>query len=82
VIVLMGLAKIKEIAQVFINNGKSNLPVAVIQNGSLPTEKTAIGTVETIADIIEKEQISAPAILIFGAVVNLLQPRANEFARY
>ncbi len=71
VIVLMGLAKINEIAQIFIENGKSNLPVAVIQNGSLPTEKTAIGTVETIAQIIEKEQIVAPAILIFGKVVNL-----------
>ena len=71
VIVLMGLAKIKEIAQVFIDNGKPNLPVAVIQNGSLPTEKTAIGTVETIAQIIENEQIMAPAILIFGKVVNL-----------
>ena len=71
VIVLMGLAKIKEIAQVFIENGKQNLPVAVIQNGSLPTEKTAVGTVETIANIIEKEQITAPAILIFGNVVSL-----------
>ena len=71
VIVLMGLAKIKEIAAVFIENGKPNLPVAVIQNGSLPTEKTAIGTVETIAQIIENEQITAPAILIFGSVVNL-----------
>ena len=70
VIVLMGLAKIKEIAAVFIENGKSNLPVAAIQNGSLPTEKTAIGTVETIAQIIEKEQITAPAVLIFGNVVN------------
>ena len=67
----MGLAKIKEIAQVFIENGKQNLPVAVIQNGSLPTEKTAVGTVETIANIIEKEQITAPAILIFGNVVSL-----------
>jgi uroporphyrin-III C-methyltransferase len=71
VIVLMGLAKIKEIVAVFIENGKADLPVAVIQNGSLPTEKTAIGIVETIAQIIEKEQISAPAILIFGKVVNL-----------
>ncbi len=71
VIVLMGLAKIKEIAAVFIENGKPNLPVAVIQNGSLPTEKTAIGTIETIAQIIENEQITAPAILIFGNVVNL-----------
>ena len=71
VIVLMGLAKIKEIAAVFIENGKANLPVAVIQNGSLPTEKTAIGTVETIANIIEKEQTAAPAILIFGNVVGL-----------
>jgi uroporphyrin-III C-methyltransferase len=71
VIILMGLAKIKEIAAVFIDNGKSKLPVAVIQNGSLPTEKTVIGTAETIAQLIEKEGILAPAILIFGKVVNL-----------
>ena len=71
VIVMMGLAKIKEIAAVFIENGKSDLPVAVIQNGSLPSEKTVVGIVETIAQLIENEQISAPAILIFGKVVNL-----------
>jgi uroporphyrin-III C-methyltransferase len=47
------------------------LPVAVIQNGSTPEEKIAIGIVDTIAEIVEDKRITAPALLVFGDVVSL-----------
>ncbi len=48
VVVLMGIERIREIAAVFIAEGKNRLPVAVIENGSAKDEKTIVGVVETI----------------------------------
>ncbi len=71
VVVLMGLGKLKEITQLFSSQGKKNLPVAVIQNGSLPNEKIALGTISNIVKTVEEEKIEAPAIIIIGDVVKL-----------
>jgi len=71
IIILMGLSKLKEIVEIFINEGKGKLAVAIIQDGSLPTQNTAIGTIDTIIDIAEDEDIQAPAVIVIGAVVGL-----------
>jgi uroporphyrin-III C-methyltransferase len=71
VVVLMGLGKLKEIVKLFQNEGKGQLPVAVIQSGSTENEKLGIGTVNTIVEVVEEKGIKAPAILIFGQVVSL-----------
>jgi len=69
IVILMGLSKIKEITEVFIQEGKNNLAVAVIQNGSLPEEKIVLGTVQTIVGEIEEKEIQAPAVIVIGEVV-------------
>ncbi|MGV3763014.1 uroporphyrinogen-III C-methyltransferase [Parapedobacter sp.] len=69
VVVLMGLNKLSEIARIYQGAGRGNLPVAVIQNGSLPDEKTALGTMDNIADEAQARQIGAPAVIIIGEVV-------------
>jgi uroporphyrin-III C-methyltransferase len=71
VVVLMGLSKLKEITDIFKKEEKNKLPVAVIQNGSTPHEKLAIGIVDNIVEIVEENNIAAPAIIIFGEVVAL-----------
>ena len=71
VVVLMGLGKLKEIVKLYKQEGKNNLPVAVIQNGSTANEKLAIGIVDTIVEVVEEKGIAAPAILVFGEVVSL-----------
>jgi uroporphyrin-III C-methyltransferase len=40
VVVLMGIHKLAEIAEIFKNEGKSKLPVAVIQSGTTVNEKS------------------------------------------
>ena len=65
------MSKLAEIIEIFKNANKSNLPVAIIQNGSLPEEKIAIGRIDTIISIVEKEQISSPAVIVIGEVVAL-----------
>lgn len=71
VVILMGLSKLHEIMDVFKTEGKQDTAVAVIQNGSLPNERIALGTVDTIVDIITTEKLSAPAVIVVGDVVKL-----------
>lgn len=71
VVVLMGIHKLSEIVEIFKSEGKSKLPVAVIQNGSTKDEKIAVGIVDTIVEIVEEKGITSPALIIFGEVVSL-----------
>ena len=69
VIILMGLAKIREIMALFGEHGRHETPVAVIQNGTLPDERSVIGTVDTIANMVSSEKLGPPAIIVVGEVV-------------
>lgn len=71
IVVLMGLRKLREIQQIFKYAGKGHLPIAVIQSGSLPEEKIALGSIEDIDEAVGREQISGPAIMVIGEVVAL-----------
>ncbi|MDX2246394.1 MAG: uroporphyrinogen-III C-methyltransferase [Bacteroidia bacterium] len=73
VVILMGLAKLEQIATLFIQHGKADMPAMVIQSGSLPEEKRAVGTVQTLAQKAEKEGISSPALIVIGNVVRFYQ---------
>jgi uroporphyrin-III C-methyltransferase len=71
VVVLMGIHKLAEIAEIFKNEGKNKLPVAVIQSGSTKDEKVVIGIVDTIVELAEENKITSPAIIVLGEVVSL-----------
>ncbi len=70
VVVLMGRNKLIEIVKIYKSIGRENLPIALIQNGSLPNEKIALGTIKTIEKEVEELGIATPAIIIIGEVVN------------
>ncbi|QCD63013.1 uroporphyrinogen-III C-methyltransferase [Tenacibaculum maritimum] len=70
VVILMGMGKLSQIIQLFQQEKKEHLPVAIIQNGTTSQEKVGIGTVNTIQDVVDKEKLSNPAIIILGEVVN------------
>lgn len=69
VVVLMGLNKLAEIAALFEKNGKGDTPVAIVQNGTLPAERSVIATVATVEAKAQEQGIGAPAIIIIGDVV-------------
>lgn len=71
VVVLMGIERVKEIADIFRSNGKERLPAAVIENGSSKNENIVVGVVDTIAELVADHKISSPALLVFGNVVSL-----------
>ncbi|TFF36729.1 uroporphyrinogen-III C-methyltransferase [Mucilaginibacter psychrotolerans] len=71
VVVLMGIHKLAQIAEIFKAEGKHRLPVAVIQSGTTDNEKVVVGTVNTIVEAAEDNGITSPALIVFGEVVSL-----------
>ncbi|MGE0568100.1 MAG: uroporphyrinogen-III C-methyltransferase [Bacteroidia bacterium] len=71
IVVLMGLSKLGEISKVYHKFKKQGTPVAVIENGTLPNEKIAIGDFTNIELLVKEERIKSPAIIIIGNVVQL-----------
>jgi len=70
VVILMGMGKLSQIVELFKQEGKAALPVAIIQDGTTSNEKIGIGTVETIEQVVAEQQLSNPAIIVLGTVVN------------
>jgi uroporphyrin-III C-methyltransferase len=69
VVILMGVEKLSEIVKTYKKEGKDETAIAIIQNGTLPTQNLAIGTIETIETIATEEKIKSPAIIVIGEVV-------------
>ena len=88
VVILMGMSKLAAIMDLFIKEGKSETPVAVIQSGTTADEKIGMGTVSDILEEVSQRNISNPAIIIIGEVVRHRQQMTslrkrialNEFA--
>ncbi|OFZ01534.1 MAG: uroporphyrinogen-III C-methyltransferase [Bacteroidetes bacterium RIFCSPLOWO2_12_FULL_31_6] len=82
IVVLMGVSKLSEIVAWYSKNGKGNLPIAVIQNGSLSTQKIVSGTIKTIENVAKRNNIGTPAIIILGEVVALRPEFLVEKSNY
>jgi uroporphyrin-III C-methyltransferase len=72
IVILMGMHKLQEITSFYQQLGKSSTPIAIIQNGSLPEQKSVVGTIDTIIEKVASQQISSPAIIVIGKVATLL----------
>jgi uroporphyrin-III C-methyltransferase len=79
VVVLMGVAHLREISSDLIDAGRSpDTPVAVIRWGTYEGQLTVTGTLRSIADESERAGIRSPAVIVVGEVVRLRE-RLNWF---
>jgi len=68
----MGVRRLAQIADSLIAAGRSRgEPVAVVQDGTLPWQRTVTGTLETIAEAAGREGVRAPSITVVGPVAAL-----------
>jgi uroporphyrinogen III methyltransferase/synthase len=68
----MGIKSLPRITARLIKHGMNPAtPAAVIQWGTTPRQRTVTATVATLAQRIEEERITAPALTIIGKVVSL-----------
>jgi len=69
VVILMGMSKLSQIVALYKEEGKSQMPIAVIQNGTKPDEKVGVATIASIEQEVSKQGLANPAIIIIGEVV-------------
>ena len=81
VIILMAMSKLEAIMEIFAEHGKSETPVAIIQNGTTDKEKMVIGKVKDIYYRAQYAGLSNPAIIMIGEVVNLHPSLVTEVAK-
>jgi uroporphyrin-III C-methyltransferase len=69
VIILMGMAHLKKIMELFQRLRSPNEPIALIQDATTPRQKIAIGTVSDIGHCAAEMGLSSPAVMVIGKVV-------------
>jgi uroporphyrin-III C-methyltransferase/precorrin-2 dehydrogenase/sirohydrochlorin ferrochelatase len=68
----MGLAGLSIIANALIAAGRRpDTPTALVEKATLPSQRVLTGTLESIEDVVAREQPGAPTLLIIGDVVRL-----------
>ncbi len=68
----MGVAQLRDIAEQLIQHGRSAAtPVAVMRWGTYNEQEVFVGDLANIAQVIEREQVKAPALIVVGEVVRL-----------
>lgn len=87
VVLLMAMNKLEQVADIYYQNGKTELPAAIIQNGSTKNQKLAFGKVIDLPNLAAKNSLSNPAIIVIGEVVKLAQHKelikiANNWANF
>ena len=71
-VVLMGLAALPQIVTRLLAGGMSpSMPVAVIQHGTLPTQRVVTASLANIAARVAEARLQSPAMIVIGAVVSL-----------
>lgn len=71
VVIYMGMKKLGMIAATYCDEGLGNMPAVIIQHATLPHKKSAKGFIKDLPLLAEQRQISHPAIIIIGRVVDI-----------
>ena len=75
VVVLMGVDTAPAIAAALVEHGRApDTPVAVVSDGSTPTQRTLRTTLEALPRTVADENVRPPAVWVVGAVVGLDAP--------
>ncbi|MFC7058465.1 uroporphyrinogen-III C-methyltransferase [Halovenus salina] len=81
-IVLMGVSKLPENVRALRDHGvPAETPVAMVENVSLDTERTIVGTLDTIVSRSESAGIESPAVTIVGEVVTVREDVSDLLQR-
>ncbi len=69
---LMGMANLPAIATKLIEHGRNPAtPIALIQWGTYPAQKTLVGTLDTIEEKAKSSGVKPPVVMVVGEVVAL-----------
>ena len=80
IVFLMAVGRLRELCQRLINMAgyPSSTPVGIIQDAGCPSQRTVVGTMETIGDLAEEYNVKAPSTIVVGEVVRVLLEYGSE----
>ncbi|MEM0448227.1 MAG: uroporphyrinogen-III C-methyltransferase [Methanomassiliicoccales archaeon] len=71
-VILMGMSNLRKNMQRLIEAGMDRrTPVAVVEKGSLPGQRTAVATLGNVAEVCESLGMGAPAVIVVGEVARM-----------
>jgi uroporphyrin-III C-methyltransferase len=80
-VIYMGLASAPLIAEKLIADGLSPaMPVAVIENATSPAMRVLRGPIAGLADLVARERVKSPALIIVGEVAGEAEPELRALA--
>ncbi len=72
IVILMGRDTLKDVCEKLIEAGRDpSTPVAVIEKGTTKQQRVLTGNLSTIAELVEKENINGPTLIVVGEVVKI-----------
>jgi uroporphyrin-III C-methyltransferase / precorrin-2 dehydrogenase / sirohydrochlorin ferrochelatase len=77
VVLMMAVENSPEIAKALVAGGREpGTPVAVVCDGTMPTQRTVLATLSTLGETVAAERVQPPAIIVVGEVVRVAFPEA------
>lgn len=78
-VVLMGVGRIRELGDLLLAHGRDpGTPVAVVENGCTPTQRTTRARLDAVADACDLAGVTSPAVIVVGDVAAGLDAIAAE----
>jgi uroporphyrin-III C-methyltransferase / precorrin-2 dehydrogenase / sirohydrochlorin ferrochelatase len=77
-VVLMGVAQLPGLVSGLVAAGRAaSTPVAIVERAYAPDQRVTVGTLATIAETADREQVTNPAVIVVGDVVTVpsLRPK-------
>ena len=75
IVLMMAVENAPRIAEVLLAGGRDPCtPVAVVCDGTMPTQRTVLATLEGLTEALEREAVKPPAIIVVGEVVAVAHP--------
>jgi uroporphyrinogen III methyltransferase / synthase len=69
-VLYMGVGRLRGLCDVLIRHGKAaNTPAALVQWGTLPRQRTAVGTLADLPERVAADGLGPPALVVVGEVV-------------
>ncbi|GAB3668079.1 uroporphyrinogen-III C-methyltransferase [Nocardioides korecus] len=76
-VLMMAVENAPRIAEALLAGGRDpRTPVAVVCDGTMPTQRTVLATLGGLAEALRREAVQPPAVIVVGDVVAVAHPEA------